>query len=576
MLDDKEMYRKRHKNYRTYFLVLCAVLVLTVGCTGNETSDSEEVKAAWQRYNKAYQAKNLNLTLSILDSMETDKIVSTPEADYHRGLAYDQGWQMQIAEQFYKKAYEGYVSDPSQDWYTYTDAGYRWACLRYGRGDIEGALSVITNLLHQAEGNEAFPKKVESALLMLMADAQLQQHLYDEAKLTGQKAYEVVRQQYANHESGEGWDLAWASMNISDIHYTAGDIDSALAWLDRCAQGLALAEQEQDDSLVIEEWKGHIALQRALFLQKSGHVAEAAAIYAAIPHSRLMEPKGYTEAAEYLMAAGRYNEAAYWYDQLDSTYLATDGAKMSFDNIATRLSPRYTAYRKIGRNADALVLADSIRAAIDSALVWQKQNDAAELVIIYQTHEKELALNEAKSETRIHRVLLVSALLVILLIGYLFWRTRKYNKVLLEKNRRLLADIEQREQEQLQTIEQLKAEPEENLTANQQLFRRICDLMDGPDHIYTDTDLDRNRLAQLLGTNEHYVTDAISTCTNGKNVNGFLNEYRLRYATRLLTTTTDAVAVIAELSGFSRSSFFRVFSDAYGMSPSEYRKVASK
>jgi len=403
----------------------------------------------------------------------------------------------------------------------------------------------------------------------------LQLHQYDEAKLTGQKAYEAVKQN-ADNESRNGWDMAWACMNISDIHHTTGDIEGALAWLDRCAQGLTLAEQEHDDSLVIEEWKGHVALVRALYLQESGHAAEAAATYAAIPQSRLMEPSGYTEAAEYLMAVGRYNEAAYWYEQLDSTYLATDGAKMTFDNISTRLSPRYTAYRKVGRNADALVLADSISAAIDSALVWQKQNDVAELAVIYQTHEKELALNEAKSETRIHRVLLVAALLVILLIGYLFWHARRYNKALLEKNRRLLADIEQREQEQQQAIEQLKAESEENLTANQQLFRRICDLMDGPDHIYTDTDLDRNRLAQLLGTNEHYVTDAISTCTEGKSVNGFLNEYRLRYAARLLATTTDAVTVIAELSGFSRSSFFRVFSDAYGMSPSEYRKVAGK
>ena len=100
--------------------------------------------------------------------------------------------------------------------------------------------------------------------------------------------------------------------------------------------------------------------------------------------------------------------------------------------------------------------------------------------------------------------------------------------------------------------------------------------MDGKDHIYTDAELDRSRLAQLLGTNEHYVTDAISACTNGKNLNGFLNEYRLRYATHLLATTDDSISVIAELSGFSRSSFFRIFSDAYGMSPSDYRKVASK
>lgn len=559
---------------RIHIIIICAVLAMMAGCTHrSETKNDEKAKAAWQRYYEAYDAKNLKRALTVIDSMETEKIVSTPKADHLRGLVYDQGWQMKIAEQFYKKSYQGYASNPSQDWGTYTDAGYRWACLRFRRGDTEGALNVTTELLHLAEGNEAFPKGMESALLMLMADIQLQLHQFKEAQLMGQKAYEA-KQQNAKHESRTGWDTAWLCMNISTIHHTSGDIEGALAWLDRCAEGLELVEQEHDDSLLIEEWKGHVALQRALLLQESGHASEASAIYAAIPRSRLMEPIAYTEAAEYLMAAGRFNEASYWYERIDSTYLATDDARMTFDIIATRLSPRYVAYRKAGRNADALVFADSICAAIDSALVWQKQSDATELAVIYQTHEKELALNDAKSETHIHRVLLAAAILVILLVGYLFWRARKYNQVLLEKNRRLLADIEQREQEEQQNIVQLKTEPQENLSANQQLFCRICDLMDSPDHIYTDADLDRNRLAQLLGTNEHYVTDAISACTNGKSVNGFLNEYRLRYAAHLLATTTDAMSIIAELSGFSRSSFFRVFSDVYGMSPAEYRKVA--
>ena len=539
----------------------------------SETQDDGKAKAAWQRYYEAYGAKDLNRALTVIDSMETEKIVSPPRANHLRGLVYDQGWQMKIAEQFYKKSYQGYASDPSQDWGTYADAGYRWACLRFRRGDTEGATSVITELLHQAKENEAFPKVQESALLMLMADIHLELHQYDEAKLTGQKAYEVI-EQYIDNGNGRELDVVWASMNISHIYHTSGDTEGAMAWLDRCSQGLAHAKQ--GDSLIIEEWKGRVALKRALCQIESGHAAEAAATYAAIPRSRLMEPIGYREAADYLMAAGRYDEAAEWYERIDSTYVATDGAKMTFDIIATRFSPCYMAYRKAGRNADALVLADSVSAVIDSAIVWQKQNDAAELAVIYQTHEKELALNDAKSENRMHRVLLAAAILVILLISYLFWRTRKYNKVLLEKNRRLLTEIEQREREEQQAIVQLKAEPQEKLTANQQLFCRICDLMDGPDHIYTDTDMDRIRLAQLLGTNEHYVTDAISACADGKSVNGFLNEYRLRYAAHLLATTNDSITVIAELSGFSRSSFFRVFSDAYGMSPSDYRRAARK
>ena len=555
-----------------HMILLCVGLAMMAGCTNcSETTDDEQAEAVWHQYNEAHRAKDLERTLVLIDSMEQTKIVSTAKADHLRGFAYDQGWQMRIAEHFYKKAYEGYASKPSQDWASYTDAGYRFACLQLGRGDTEGALNVISELLPQTKGNDEFPKSVESALLMLMADIQLQLHQFDKALLTAQKAYEA-EQQSAAQESQNGWGTAWVCMNISNIHKTTGDIEGALAWLDRCAEGLALAEQEHNDSLVLEEWKGHVALQRALLLLESGHAAEAAAIYAAIPLSRLMEPRGYTEAAEYLMAAGRYDEAAYWYEQLDSTYLATDGAKMTFENIAERLSPRYTAYRKAGRNADALVLADSVNAAIDSALVWQKQSDASELAFIYQTHEKELALNVAKSETRIHRVMLVAAGLVILLIGFLFVRAHKYNKVLLEKNRRLVEEIEQRDHEERQEREQWFSR--DDLTAEQLLFRRICDLMDSSDCIYTDVDLDRSRLAQLLGTNEHYVTDAISACTNGKSVNSFLNEYRLHYAAHLLATTQDPISLIAELSGFSRSSFFRIFSDAYGMSPSEFRTAA--
>ena len=543
-----------------------------IGCMNcSESTDDEKSKAAWQKYHEARKAGNLERILAVIDSMEQVKLVSPAKADHMRGLGYDAGWQMRIAEHYYKKAYEKYAFNPSQDWDSYTDAGYRWACLRFGRGDTEGALNVITGLLPQAKENKAFPKRVEAALLMLMADCQIQLHHNAEARRNWQKAYEI---QQSNRDN-QAADLLWISLSISASLFNMGDVEEAQKWLERAEQEFPQYEQ-QGDSLIIEEWKGHLALRRARYQQATGRVAEAAATYAAVPRSCIMEPHGYMEAAEYLMDAGRYDEAAYWYEQMDSSYVATDGAQMTFENIASRLSPRYSAYRKAGRNGDAIVIADSISAAIDSALVWQKKNDASELAIIYQTHEKELALEESEAKTTVYRILAVTTFLVCGFIVYLFWRAVKYNKVLSEKNRRLVVEKEQREREEQHVVELLKSEPEGQLTPNQQLFRRICDLMDSPERIYTDTDLDRLRLAQLLGTNEHYITDAISACANGKSVSGFLNDYRLRYASHLLATTDNSATLIAELSGFSRSSFFRVFSDAYGMSPSDYRKVAKK
>lgn len=563
-------------NKTLIFLLLCAALLVT-GCSERRANTSNKAKAtAWQQqYKAACQAKETDRALAIIDSMEQAKVVSTAKGDYLRAMAYDQGWQMQIAEHYYREAYEAYSEDPAQDWYVYGDAGYRFAYLRANRGDTDGALSVISALLTQAEENEAFSKDVETSLLMLMADIQIELSQVDEAKLNWHRAYEL-HQQVRDANPDKKADLPWLTLTIFGNLLDLGDLTGAQEWLDRSAQEFAAFEQVCTDSLLLEEWRGHLALQRARYLQRAGHTAEAAAAFAAVPRSRIFEPHGYTAAADYLMASGRYDEAAYWYEQLDSTYLATDGARMTFDNIASRLAPRYTAYRKAGRNADALVIADSVSVAIDSALIWQRKSDAAELAVIYQTHEKDLQLTKLNFTVYLHRLLAVTLLVILLLIGYLLWRTYRYNRELTAKNRRLVEEIEQREREEQLAIEQLKAEPVESLTAQQQLFRRICDLMDSPDRIYTDTGLDRVRLAQLIGTNEHYVSDAINACTGGKSVNGFLNEYRLRYAAHLLATTKDPVALIAELSGFSRSSFFRIFSDAYGMSPSEYRGVVGK
>lgn len=556
-------------------LALLFAMVALLTCCGNRDDKTNDVKSdvAWRHYNEARQAKNLELTLAVIDSMERAKIVSTAKADRLRGIAYDLGWQMRIAEHYYRKSFEGYKAIPTKDWYEYTDAGYRWAYLRSVRGDVEGALNVITGLLALAEKNKDFPQINRVALLLLLSDIQLQLHQYDEALRSGEKAYEAEQE-----NDGKGhrraWDHAWVCMHMATNTHKTGDVKGALEWVGRCEQGLALAEEEHDDSLLIEEWKGHIALKRALYLQETGHAAEAAAIYAGVPRSRLFEPKAYGEAADYLMAAGRYDEAAYWYEQLDSTYVATDGARMTFDNIAERLSPRYSAYRKAGRNADALLIADSVNAAIDSALVWQKKDGAAELAVVYQTHEKELALEESEFHATVYKILAIAALFVILLIGYMWRRTARYNRILRAKNRRLLAEIEQHEQEERKNIEQLKAEPVEVLTTNQQLFRRLCTLME-EQQPYTDENLNRDTLAQMLGTNGKYIDQAITECSNGDSTHDFINRYRLHRIATLLKTTDDSIAIIGEMCGIvSRSTLSRIFRDYYGMTPSEYRNIS--
>ena len=42
-------------------------------CThSSQTKDNEKAKAAWRRYHQAYDAKNLNRALAVIDSMKTE------------------------------------------------------------------------------------------------------------------------------------------------------------------------------------------------------------------------------------------------------------------------------------------------------------------------------------------------------------------------------------------------------------------------------------------------------------------------------------------------------------------------
>ena len=172
-----------------------------------------------------------------------------------------------------------------------------------------------------------------------------------------------------------------------------------------------------------------------------------------------------------------------------------------------------------------------------------------------------------------HRVLLAATVLVILLIAFQLRHAHYYNKELMAKNRKLYEEIERHRMEQQQEMEQLQAAPEAELNGEQQLYRRLCQLMDDQ-HPYTDEALNRDMLAQILGTNAKYVVQAIRECSHGETVNDFINRYRLEHVARLLKTTDEPIAIIGEMAGIpSRATLARLFRNAYGMTPTEYRKI---
>ena len=141
----------------------------------------------------------------------------------------------------------------------------------------------------------------------------------------------------------------------------------------------------------------------------------------------------------------------------------------------------------------------------------------------------------------------------------------------MEKNRHLYKQIKQREL--AEEIREKSVESGDNLTQNQQIYNRLCELMQDPE-VYTDADANHETLARLVGTNYKYVYDALRECA-GLTPADFINRNRIRHAAHLLTTTDEPIGLITEQCGFTnRSTFTRLFREHYSMTPSEYRQAA--
>ena len=110
------------------------------------------------------------------------------------------------------------------------------------------------------------------------------------------------------------------------------------------------------------------------------------------------------------------------------------------------------------------------------------------------------------------------------------------------------------------------------------LVLAIKDVMDNTED-FCSAGFSLERLAQLVGSNSKYVSQAIND-TFKKNFSAYVNEYRVRMACRRLADSSYAnytIKAIGESLGFgSYASFISVFRKSTGLTPSQYQKMSAK
>lgn len=157
--------------------------------------------------------------------------------------------------------------------------------------------------------------------------------------------------------------------------------------------------------------------------------------------------------------------------------------------------------------------------------------------------------------------------------------TAFYSRRIQQKNKHLIQRI--REQERLEeTVSQLVDRPDSATQpgegTEEPIFARLTTLMK-EQQLYTNPQINRDLVAEAIGTNRTYLTEAIKEAT-GYSFNEYITRLRLSYARTLIeqqaNTAMDINSIVLE-SGFnSRSTFFRHFKEKYDMTPEEYRRLS--
>ncbi len=401
----------------TTFLLGVLTVLLFGSC--NEQQVTHQTVAVDSLINTAYQARNYDSILSLADRYQQDGTLSSLKACYWRGYAYSRMRKIRMAEMEWKSAISQYVAN-DEDLDYYAQSANRLAGLLYLKSDYAGTINVVLPAIKLLTEKAYTMNNDYSNLLTFVGSCELKLGHSKEAADNFDQAWEQYLQITKADDSIDSYTSAIVGvLTIVEAYIQTAHYGEANEWTNRMDAILQLCRQHPDvrQSYVDKQW-ARLCLYRACALEGLGYKEEAAKAYdEAMTTDYAKTGDGKIEAVNYLMAAHRWNEAADNFQVVDAQMAKYD-FQLTLENIHAYLVPKYMANTSASRKDSAIAVGMQICHALDSALIWQKQDDAAELATIYETQQKESELMEQRTSLSGQRLLTSVIALALVIIGF--------------------------------------------------------------------------------------------------------------------------------------------------------------
>ena len=442
--------------------------------------------------------------------------------------------------------------------------------------------------LSQAEGNGYY----HSLGLMMMG-----KRLFFEGDREQGIAYvEQAVGMMGNTDKADTDHLTHSQMNVlTSLYWQAKDYDGAL---DVCQRNVRLTHegrrwgttpqlQQQDQRMALSK----LALTE-LYL---GRVAQADSAYAAwqqVPYEGY-DQRGYF-IVDYLSRRGRYQEAARIYEELISQiheHGDTVGPMMQFAKWGLA-----DVLQKSGKYQQAADLYVEVLEISDTLKARQARSNAQELEAVYKTQEKERQLHQRKMWLAGLTALAAVLMIAIVVLLWYFHTIRRKNLLMRQAidemvgYREAVAYEQAAIHRQTATAELQKSQGEDKGTTNKtspnssesasdtginrELFLTLDNRIES-ERLYLNPDLCREDLCQLINVDRNRLGNILKRYSGESNSQIYINRKRIRYAVTLMREHPQwSMVAVAESCGMKNTTtFYRIFRQTYGMTPTDYMKA---
>ena len=398
--------------------IALALLLVTTSCNNGKHAELKASKADSLLF-AVGDKKDYDYMLSMIDSLEETGDISNMTANRWRGTAYYHLQRLRPAEFYYKKVVEAPIRT-EHDQLNYNKSVRRLASLYVLKGDYEGALRVAMPAVAILQATSDDTETDIGMLYNAIGCCQLNLGRLEAADKNFDRAYQLFRKvagtDNIGRKTGNGFLVTESTI---DEFINAKMYEKSLTWIERAEQLLNnYANLPNADLSAVKEYQAQIDLRRAMALQGMGQVQEAAKAYrSALGTKYAKSPDGRILATNYLIAAKRFNEAADNFQDLNQL-LNEGNFDISFDNIQHFLLPKFRANAGAQRRDSAIATGLLLCNAIDSAIIYAKKDETAELATIFDTQQKDAEI--VRQQSRLTHLAAIATLVTLILVVIFF------------------------------------------------------------------------------------------------------------------------------------------------------------